>query len=512
MAESKDSIPSDNASKNACLRQLEHSSQPLRVCQYPRLSSVTHGPGYSSPWAAMCQGPRETLLYVVGIHTDPEKPDVLCTVDVDPMSPTYCQIIHKLRMREAGDELHHSGWNICSSCFESSGKRDTLVLPCLMSDRVYLVDTSDERAPKIKKVLEPEEMHKYGISTPHTTHCLPTGEILISTMGNLDGNGLGEFFLIDAESLEAKGTWTKGQDKAAFGYDFWYQPYHDTLIASEWGAPRVFKKGFHPKDVYDTKVYGRSLNVYSWNERKLKQTINLGEDGIAPLEIRFLHDPLAAEGFVGCAVSSNIYRFYKAEDDTWKAEKVIQVSPKKVEGWVTPLMSGMITDIVLSLDDKYLYLSNWLHGDVRQYDITDTRKPRLTGQVFLGGSILSDSKVRVTENEEKSGQPDPVYVKGRRLYGAPQMLQLSLDGRRLYVTTSIFKPWDRQFYPDLVKYGSTMVKLDIDVENGGMKLDQQFLVDFGTDKNDILLAHEMRYPGGDCTSDIWLPPKDTNSD
>lgn len=106
-----------------------------------------------------------------------------------------------------------------------------------------------------RKVLEPEEMHKYGISTPHTAHCLPTGEILISTMGNLDGDGLGEFFLIDAKSLEAKGTWTSGDQKAAFGYDFWYQPYHDTLIASEWGAPRVFKKGYIPKDVYDTSKY-----------------------------------------------------------------------------------------------------------------------------------------------------------------------------------------------------------------------------------------------------------------
>jgi selenium-binding protein 1 len=74
----------------------------------------------------------------------------------------------------------------------------------------------------------------------------------------------------------------------------------------------------------------------------LKQTINLGDDGIAPLEIRFLHDPLAAEGFVGCAVASNIYRFYKAENNSWKAEKVLQVSPKKVEGWIMPQMPGII--------------------------------------------------------------------------------------------------------------------------------------------------------------------------
>lgn len=58
-----------------------------------------------------------------------------------------------------------------------------------------------------------------------------------------------------------------------------------------------------------TEKYGRSLNFYSWTERKLIQTIDLGQDGIAPLEIRFLHDPKASEGFVGCAVNSSIFRY-----------------------------------------------------------------------------------------------------------------------------------------------------------------------------------------------------------
>ena len=36
-------------------------------------------------------------------------------------------------------------------------------------------------------------------------------------------------------------------------------------------------------------------------------------------------------------------------------------------------MPGVMTDIIISMDDKYLYFSNCLHGDIRQYDITDTR-------------------------------------------------------------------------------------------------------------------------------------------
>lgn len=61
--------------------------------------------------------------------------------------------------------------------------------------------------------------------------------------------------------------------------------------------------------VYFLEKYGRSINFYSWSERKLIQTIDLGKDGIAPLEIRFLHNPKASEGFVGCAVNSSVFRY-----------------------------------------------------------------------------------------------------------------------------------------------------------------------------------------------------------
>lgn len=100
------------------------------------------------------------------------------------------------------------------------------------------------------------------------------------------------------------------------------------------------------------------------------------------------------------------------QDGTWSAQKVIQVPPKKVKGWMLPEMPGacpgeggdqklllawgqgcltslncptstpgLITDILLSLDDHFLYFSNWLHGDIRQYDVSDPQRPRLTGQV-----------------------------------------------------------------------------------------------------------------------------------
>lgn len=59
--------------------------------------------------------------------------------------------------------------------------------------------------------------------------------------------------------------------------------------------------------------------------------------------------------------------------------------------------------------------------------------------------------MKVTEDKELTEQPEPLFVKGKRVHGGPQMLQLSLDGKRLYVTTSLFSSWDQQFYPNLVK-------------------------------------------------------------
>ncbi len=40
--------------------------------------------------------------------------------------------------------------------------------------------------------------------------------------------------------------------------------------------------------------------------------------------------------------------------------KVISVDPIDVEGWALPSLPGLITDILISLDDKYIYFSNWV--------------------------------------------------------------------------------------------------------------------------------------------------------
>ena len=73
--------------------------------------------GFATPLEAMKSGHVEELLYIPAVQMEKgEKPDYLATVDLNPESPSYGQVIHRLYMAEPGDELHHLGWNACSSC------------------------------------------------------------------------------------------------------------------------------------------------------------------------------------------------------------------------------------------------------------------------------------------------------------------------------------------------------------------------------------------------------------
>src|SRR5215467_428308 len=104
---------------------------------------------YRSARQAMA-APPEQLAYVVTLHTeDAGKPDALCVLDVDASSPTYGQVVGRLDMPNAGDELHHCGWNACSACLchgeaHAHMERRYLLVPGLRSSRIYILDTKPD--------------------------------------------------------------------------------------------------------------------------------------------------------------------------------------------------------------------------------------------------------------------------------------------------------------------------------------------------------------------------------
>ena len=207
---------------------------------------------YPSPRMAM-QAPAEKLAYVVAFDPSRRQPDALSVVDTDPASPTYAQIVGKVSMPNTGDELHHFGWNACSSCLCPNAphphvERRYLVVPGLRSSRIHILDTKpDPKNPKIVRVIEAEEIaSKAGYSRPHTIHCGPEG-IYVSALGNAEGKGPGGVFLMDHESFDVLGRWEIDRGPQELAYDFWWHLGHDTMVTSEWGTPDTFENGLVPE-------------------------------------------------------------------------------------------------------------------------------------------------------------------------------------------------------------------------------------------------------------------------
>jgi selenium-binding protein 1 len=429
---------------------------------------------YGSPREAL-QAPPEEFLYLACLHegTGVERPDFLAVVDAE-----RGRIVHETPMPNVGDELHHFGWNRCSSACHGPD-RSHLIVPGFRSSRIHILDVADDpRAPRIEKVIERDELlAATGYTRPHTVHCMPGDDVVVSMLGDAEGNGACGFAVLDARTFEVKGRWETGATPR-LNYDFWYMPRQNTLVSSEFGEPSAYEAGFDLDDVAAGR-YGSRLHFWNLAQRTLEQTIELGKTGLVPLEVRWLHDPDAQEGFVGAALSSTMWRLHRS-NGAFAAQQVIAVESVELAGWPFPV-PGLVTDLLVSMDDRFLYFSNWLHGDLRQYDISDPANPMLTGRLWLGGLLGKHSDA------------------GRELNGGPQMLQLSLDGRRLYVSNSLYSTWDNQFYPGL---RSWLLRVNCHPD-GGMEVDRDFFVDLHDRPAGPARAHEVRLQHGDCTTEIF---------
>ena len=211
------------------------------------------------------------------------------------------------------------------------------------------------------------------------------------------------------------------------------------------------------------------------------------------LELRPAHDPRQAYGFVGVVtstadLSASVWLWQRADDGTFSVEKVITIpaQPAKADqlppilqpfGAVPPL----ITDISLSVDDQDLYVSCWGTGELKRYDVSNPRAPRETATVKLGGIV------------EPAAHPA-----SGPLNGGPQMVETSRDGKRIYLTNSLYASWDAQFYPEGID--GWLVKLDAG-EDGSLTVDPDFFVPYSGER-----PHQVRLSGGDASSDSYCFP------
>ena len=306
---------------------------------------------YPSPKMAM-DAPAEKLAYVAMVNGNNNgRHDAIGVVDVDPASSGYGHFVGQVDMPNAGDELHHFGWNACSACLcphapHPHVERRYLVVPGINSSRIHIIDTKpDPRNPKIVKVIEPETLAaRTGYASPHTVHCGPDG-ILISALGAPDGDGPGGIFVMDHESFEVLGKWELERGPQKLAYDFWWHLGFDTLITSEWGTPNMVKNGVNP-EILLSGGYGHKLHVWDLPKRRHLQELDLGSEHQMALELRPAHDPTRAYGFLGVVVSlkdlsASVWLWYR-DNGKWGIKKVIEIPAEPADpATLPPLLAGL---------------------------------------------------------------------------------------------------------------------------------------------------------------------------
>jgi methanethiol oxidase len=296
--------------------------------------------------------------------------------------------------------------NACSSALCHPGhqghgplERRYLLVPGIRSSRTYVLDTKeDPRNPKVVHQITAEELAgKAGYSRPHTLHCGP-GAIFMSALGGANGSdGPGGVALLDHDTFEVIGAWEADRGEVVFGYDVWWHLHHDTVITSEWATPSMIEDGLDPQDLLGRR-FGHHLNFWSLSQRTLTQRIDLGDQHQMVLELRPAHDPNKTWGFVGVVISvedlsGSVWAWHR-DGDRWAARKVITIPAEPADPELLPpalkpfgAVPPLVSDIDLSVDDRWLYVSCWGTGELKQYDVSDIFHPRETGSVRLGGIV-----------------------------------------------------------------------------------------------------------------------------
>jgi selenium-binding protein 1 len=368
---------------------------------------------YPSPRMAM-QAQPEKLAYIALLNVGNQgAKDAMGVIGLNPISPDYGKLIGQLDFPRGDNELHHFGGNACSACLCPQNphlhmERRYLIVPGIGSSRIHILDTKANGAiPKMVKVIEPEEfIKKTGYTSPHTIHCGPDG-IYGSALGSASGDGPGGIFLMDAETFELKGQWEQQRGPQQLAYDFWWHLGHDTMVTSEWGTPNMVKHGVNPELLLAGK-YGHNLHIWDLDKRTHKQEIDLGAEQQMVLELRPAHDPNKTYGFVGVVLSlkdlsSSIWMWFREDggpNSKWAVRKVIEIPAEPAEADdLPPLLKGfkavppLVTDINLSLDDRFLYVSCWGTGEFIQYDASATRPIRKKLVRFIPAELYGEPRI-----------------------------------------------------------------------------------------------------------------------
>jgi selenium-binding protein 1 len=376
---------------------------------------------------------QEKLIYIAAVEKTESgatpSPDAVFTVDVEPGSATYGQIIHRTDMSVVGDELHHFGYDWDNRHLTVGG---------LFSQRIHVLDVhTNPRQPTIEDI-NTDISAQSGYVVPHTVIALPTGNSIITMIGAA-ASGLGApggMIEVNKDGQFVK-YFGPGPDRdynvvgPKYMYDVGIKWELNRMVTTTFGLPSDVAGGINL--AHPTLGLGNEVCVWNALTRQVIQRVDLGP-ATGALEVRWSNTFGEPVGYTNAPGTGAIWAW---EDFDFNGQY-------EFHEVLTGL--GVPTDMVMTSDSKYVYVADWAGGQVFQINIVDRLNPVITATVNVP------------------------YA---------QMMRLSQDNTRLYVTNSLLSTWDDDSDlggPRNVNYGVYLITANH--ASGGMTLTGNPLVSF----------------------------------
>jgi methanethiol oxidase len=361
---------------------------------------------------------QERFLYAATIAQSPTDPDFVAVIGADPRRRDFGELVNRVDMPNVGDELHHFGY---------SADQDRLIVPGLFSNQIHVFDIKGRGKRMALRAVNDELAAESGYVVPHSVIATSHGSVLITMIGAAtDTTRPGGIVEIDDSTGEFEGHFGPGpvRDPGVLGPKYMYD--FDSFVEAGLGISTTFGPPALCGGGIDPTCLGGEVSVWDLRRERVIQTADLGAHSGA-LEVRFIKEHGVRRAFINTPGTNAVWL---ADDDDGDRVFEFQQVLGPEDGLVQP------ADMLLSYDHRYLYLTHWLGNTVQQFDITDPLNPVLAATASVPH---------------------------------PNMLRLSRDNRRLYVSNSLLTPWDND--PDFGPprnndYG--IWRFDVDMRSGGL--------------------------------------------
>lgn len=357
-----------------------------------------------SPYMPVITG-EEQFVYVWTLGQDGvgDGSDKLVTVDVRSGSPSFGKPIHSVSVG-GQHEAHHGDFTDDRRFFWAGG---------LDSSKIFVFDVaSDPAQPHLIKTIDDFVSASGGVVGPHTFYALP-GRMMITGLSNAtdksgrtgmveysnDGRYIATHWMPTAKSASGAAD-TSFVD--GYGYDLRALPRKNVMLTSSFTGQANYMRdlGELVKDKEAMQHFGQSMVLWNLHTRQPRKAFHVPG---APLEIRFAWGPRNNYAFTSAALTSKIWLVHEDDRGEWQAREVGTIGD--------PSQIPLPVDISLSADDKILWVSTFMDGKARAFDVSDPFQAKQIYEKQIGKQV--------------------------------NMVSQSWDGKRLYFTSSLLSRWDK---------------------------------------------------------------------